>query len=249
MNIDVEILEQKYKVNLKVGLDISIPFSDSLDQVNCFYAPFFKSEPVRIGDFVGSVIEGGPVNFNNIFLNVHGNGTHTECIGHLTKEIISVNNILKEYIFINHLISITPEKKNNGDLVIEKQTLEPILNDLNVQTLSIRTLPNDILKRSKKYSGTNPIYFSKEAMDYIVSKNVKHLLVDIPSVDREEDNGLLLAHRSFWKDDRALNCTITELIYVPDEAPDGVYLLLLQTAPMELDAVPSRPILYPLIYA
>ena len=111
MNIDVEILEQNYKVNLKAGIDISIPLSDSLDQVNCFYAPFFKSEPVRIGDFVGSVIEGGPVNFNNIFLNVHGNGTHTECIGHLTKEIISVNNILKEYIFINHLISITPEKK------------------------------------------------------------------------------------------------------------------------------------------
>jgi arylformamidase len=201
-----------------------------------------------MGTFVGSVLEGGPVNFNNILLNVHGNGTHTECIGHLTKELISVNSILKEYVFINHLISVTPEKKINGDLVIEKQTLEPILNDLNVQTLSIRTLPNDILKRSKKYSGTNPIYFSKDAMDYIVSKKVKHLLVDIPSVDREEDKGLLLAHRSFWKDERALNCTITELIYVPNEVSDGVYLLLLQTAPMEVDAVPSRPILYPLTY-
>ena len=172
MNIEVEILEQKYKVNLKEGIDISIPLSDSLDQVNCFYAPLFKSEPVRMGTFVGSVLEGGPVNFNNILLNVHGNGTHTECIGHLTKELISVNSILKEYVFINHLISVTPEKKINGDLVIEKQTLEPILNDLNVQTLSIRTLPNDILKRSKKYSGTNPIYFSKDAMDYIVSKKV-----------------------------------------------------------------------------
>ncbi|MBK8242972.1 MAG: cyclase family protein [Saprospiraceae bacterium] len=248
MNIEVEILKQKYKVNLKAGIDISIPLSDSLDQVNCFYAPLFKSEPVRMGTFVGSVLEGGPVNFNNILLNVHGNGTHTECIGHLTKELISVNSILKEYVFINHLISVTPEKKINGDLVIEKQTLEPILIDLNIQTLTIRTLSNDILKRSKKYSGTNPIYFSKDAMDYIVSKNVKHLLVDIPSVDREEDNGLLLAHRSFWKDERALNCTITELIYVPNEVPDGVYLLLLQAAPMELDAVPSRPILYPLTY-
>jgi len=248
MKIEVEILEQKYKINLKAGIDISIPLSDSLDQVNCFYAPLFKSEPVRMGTFVGSVLEGGPVNFNNILLNGHGNGTHTECIGHLTKELISVNSILQEYVFINHLISVTPEKKINGDLVIEKHTIEPILNDLNIQTLTIRTLSNDILKRSKKYSGTNPTYFSKEAMDYIVSKNVKHLLVDIPSLDREEDNGLLLAHRSFWKDERALNCTITELIYVPNEVADGVYLLLLQTAPMELDAVPSRPILYPLTY-
>ena len=72
--------------------------------------------------------------------------------------------------------------------------------------------------------------------------------MDIPSVDREEDYGLLLAHRSFWKQERSQDCTITELIYVPDSLKDGLYLLFLQTPAMELDAVPSKPILYPLMY-
>ncbi|MBK9767712.1 MAG: hypothetical protein IPP63_12210 [Chloracidobacterium sp.] len=37
--------------------------------------------------------------------------------------------------------------------------------------------------------------------------------------------------------------TITELIYVPNEVSDGVYLLNLQIAPFATDAAPSRPML------
>jgi hypothetical protein len=40
--------------------------------------------------------------------------------------------------------------------------------------------------------------------------------------------------------------TITELIYVPAEVNDGLYLLNLQVAPFVADAAPSRPVLYPL---
>lgn len=36
-------------------------------------------------------------------------------------------------------------------------------------------------------------------MEFIVQKGFKHILVDFPSVDREEDEGRLLAHRAFWK--------------------------------------------------
>ena len=84
---------------------------------------------------------------------------------------------------------------------------------------------------------------------------VDHLLVDLPSVDRMQDNGLLLAHRAFWgmpQGSAALSqathphATITELIYVPDNVADGNYLLNLQVAPLDADAAPSRPLLYPL---
>jgi hypothetical protein len=34
------------------------------------------------------------------------------------------------------------------------------------------------------------------------------------------------------------------LIYVPNEVPDGTYILNLQIAPFENDASPSKPILY-----
>jgi hypothetical protein len=80
------------------------------------------------------------------------------------------------------------------------------------------------------------------------------LLIDLPSVDREEDEGKLLAHKAFWnvKDvnnlntDACLNCTITEMIYVNNEVQDGSYILNLQIASFENDASPSKPVLYSL---
>jgi hypothetical protein len=77
-------------------------------------------------------------------------------------------------------------------------------------------------------------------------RGIKHLLIDLPSVDRENDGGALAFHHQFWGVPDKLNFerTITELIYVPDSVEDGTYLLELQTAPFENDASPSRPILY-----
>ena len=81
---------------------------------------------------------------------------------------------------------------------------------------------------------------------------MKHLLIDLPSVDREQDEGKVLAHHAFWqypdtiKKER-LDCTITELIFVDNTIKDGFYLLNLSIASFELDASPSKPILYSLI--
>ena len=43
---------------------------------------------------------------------------------------------------------------------------------------------------------------------------------------------------------RRPQCTITELAYVDDTVPDGVYLMSLQIPAFGGDAVPSRPLLY-----
>ena len=122
------------------------------------------------------------------------------------------------------------------------------VNNNQIDALIIRTIPNEINKRKKNYSHTNPPYFLKEAMDYIVNQGVRHLLVDVPSVDKEKDGGQLVAHKSFWKfpDDIRHGCTITELIYVPKIIEDGMYLLNLQCVPFENDASPSRPLLFKL---
>jgi hypothetical protein len=44
-----------------------------------------------------------------------------------------------------------------------------------------------------------------------------------------------------------MHASITELIVVPENTQDGLYLLNLQFAPIESDASPSRPVIYPLI--
>jgi hypothetical protein len=41
-----------------------------------------------------------------------------------------------------------------------------------------------------------------------------------------------------------MDCTITELAFVPDDVKDGLYLLNLQVAPFDNDAAPSRPLLF-----
>ena len=103
-----------------------------------------------------------------------------------------------------------------------------------------------------KYSNTNPAYLSEEAAVFIREKGIKHLLIDLPSVDKEHDEGKLLAHKAFWnvKDvavlnaDARMDCTITELIFVETAIEDGSYLLNLQMASFVNDASPSKPILY-----
>lgn len=76
-----------------------------------------------------------------------------------------------------------------------------------------------------------------------------HLLIDLPSVDKEHDGGKLTAHKTFWNYPKAprKEATITEMIFVPNAVKDGLYLLNLQVAPFENDASPSRPVIYPLL--
>jgi kynurenine formamidase len=152
------------------------------------------------------------------------------------------------------LISITPTQVG-GDEIITKAQIAEKLNGGKPEALVIRTLPNALSKKNRNYSHTNPPYLTEEAAAYIREIGITHLLIDLPSVDREEDEGKLLAHKAFWNvknvavlnADARLDCTITELIYVPDTVLDGNFLLNLQIASFENDASPSKPVLYALI--
>lgn len=240
-----------FQIDLSKPIDISIPLSNTDKNPIAWYIEKPEIEPVKFGDWVGKVSEGSSTNFNNIFFNPHGHGTHTECLGHITREFYSINQCLKQFFFTAELISIEPENVND-DLVITKHQIEKALNGKNLEAIVIRTLPNLQTKKSTNYSKTNPPYLAEEAAIYIREIGIQHLLIDLPSVDREEDEGKLLAHKAFWnvKDvnnlnaDARLNCTITEMIFVEDEIQDGSYFLNLQIASFENDASPSKPILY-----
>ena len=104
-------------------------------------------------------------------------------------------------------------------------------------------------KKGMQYSHTNPPYLLEEAATFLKEKGIEHLLIDLPSVDKESDEGALVCHNTFWntKGKLRLNATITEFIYVANTIEDGTYFLNLQVAPFENDASPSRPVLYGII--
>lgn len=233
------------------GIDCSIPLQASPENPRAWYVDAPVIEPVRTDQWTGSVAEGGSVNFRNIFFNPHGHGTHTECLGHITPEVYSVNDVRIEPFMKAQLISITPENRTlpdgTVDSVVTASQVADALQSTETEALLIRTLPNDPKKRSTNYSSTNPTYFDAAIVDLLDKAGVKHLLVDVPSVDREQDNGALVFHHAFWgvPHNQRFDRTITELIYIDDAAEDGLYLLSIETAPFVNDATPSRPVIYP----
>jgi kynurenine formamidase len=245
------LINNTFVIDLSKPIDISIPLTNTAANPIAWYIEKPEIEPVRFGDWVGKVSEGSSTNFNNIFFNPHGHGTHTECLGHITREFYSINQCLKQFFFTAELISVEPEKKDE-DLVITRSQIEKALKGKTPEAIVIRTLPNPESKKHTNYSKTNPPYLLEEAAAFIRENGIKHLLIDLPSVDREEDEGKLLAHKAFWnvKDvnnlnaDARLDCTITEMIFVDDNVSDGNYILNLQIASFENDASPSKPVLY-----
>jgi kynurenine formamidase len=208
-----------------------------------------RIEPVRNGEWVGEVKSGGSVNFRNIFFNPHAHGTHTECVGHISPEIENVNQHLKNYFFIAELITVLPEQAENGDFIITKKQLENLLDGKNPEAVILRTIDNSDVKLELNWSNTNPPYLAEDAAKYLAEKNVDHLLLDLPSVDKEVDGGKLLSHHAFWEypHNTKFHRTITEFIYVPNSVFDGRYFLNLQTAPFDNDATPSRPVLFKML--
>ncbi len=245
MNTEININNKKYKTDLSKPLDISIPLREGDKNVIAWYAPPVKIEPVRMGDWVGEVVQGGSVNFKNVFFNPHAHGTHTECVGHISNEFVSLNQHLKTFFFLSEVITIEPKKIKDDCIIMLEQLLLSSKGN-KPEALIIRTLPNSVTKQTRHYSNTNPPYLHHDAAKWMCESGIKHLLLDLPSVDKEKDDGKLLAHRAFWNYPAAprFDATITELIFVPDEIKDGTYLLNLQITSLENDASPSKPVLY-----
>lgn len=245
MNISITHKDINYTIDLNQGIDLSIPFEVN-GSLNAYFAPKVKMEPVRMGDWVGEVTQGASVNYRNISFNPHGSGTHTECVGHIDRQIHSINQNFKEFHCLSQIISVEPKWVEAEGRVIMPDQLPKLEG---VPAVILRTIPNEISKRTSNYSGSDPAYLHPETVANLVSNGCRHLIIDLPSLDREEDGGKLTAHKVFWNYPQTprMDCTITELAFIPDSVADGIYLLNLQVAPFENDASPSRPVIYPLI--
>ena len=247
MKAQIEWQGKPYEANLKSPMSIAIPLKDGTENPNCYFAEPVKFEVIRGDGFVGSIKLGGTVNHKKIIISPHGNGTHTECYGHISDSDAVIATQLQQHFHIAQLVSVTPLRVGE-DKIIDDSVLEVERIEYGISSLIVRTLPNSSEKLLNNYSGTNPPYFTKEAMQSLVNNGIEHLVTDLPSVDREQDGGMLAAHKAFWQFDNDLraNATITELAFIPEEIEDGLYLIDLQVLSLHLDASPSNPILYSL---
>jgi arylformamidase len=254
-------------VDLARPADLALELDFAGPQPRHFGAPRASSRPYETPGFSfrGSVERGSSCNCELITLIPHCNGTHTECAGHLTLEHLDAWRVVPAGLIPALLLSVAPEEPGDegseplpapADRLITRRALErawPAALPFAPRALVIRTLPNDPGKRARDYTVQIPPYLSQQAAALLVGRAVRHLVVDLPSIDRAHDEGRLTAHRLFFGLPRGAvqlaaatrpDATITELAFIPDRIADGVYLLELQVPALTGDAVPSRPLLY-----
>jgi kynurenine formamidase len=264
---------RRWRADVTAPADLAIVLEFNGAQPSFFVATPASSEPLRIGSFTGSVASGASCNCAVHALAPHCHGTHTECIGHVTRNPVTIASLTPVAPCVALVVSVRPEPLGAAatalqgdhaaadDLVIRRAALAAAASawlDAPCTAVVIRTLPNGADKRHRAYSGSpSPApYFLPEAMRWLVERGVTSLVVDLPSLDRADDGGRLAAHREYWGlppgSDDATQATrgqalVTELAYVPDSVADGPYLLDLQVPAFGSDAAPSRPVLYPLL--
>ncbi len=257
--------DRKYSLDTSKFIDLSIPYNFNGPQPNFYDVEPGKLKSLVAGDQSWSVAEGAGCNVPEINMNIHCTGTHTECVGHLLEKDSDVSACLENFLMSAILITINPQPfgdcpdryhaaVEDDESVISTDRFfreykqwfmaEP-------DALIIRTDPNPEKKKFTKYSDQPAPFFTNGAISMICDTTIKHLVVDLPSVDRFADNGILGNHRIFWGDGHnpkgevnpESEKTITELAYIPNHVEDGFYFLNIQIPHFLCDAAPSRPLL------
>ena len=261
-----------------IEVDLSSPVSLALEldfdgpQPRHFGAPLATSRPYAVPGFSGSVASGASCNCAVVTLIPHCNGTHTESAGHLTLEPLDVHRVAPAGFVPALLITVTPVLRSGtsetsepppraGDRLVTRSDIErrwPRTLAFDPQALIIRTGGTATAAASTTSAsgdGPPPPYMSREAARLLVERGIQHLVIDVPSIDREHDEGRLCAHRLFFglppgehslAQARRPGATVTELAHIPSVLGDGPCLLQLQMPALRGDAVPSRPVLYSL---
>jgi kynurenine formamidase len=269
--LEVEFITQgrRWRADLSQPVDLAITLEFPGPQPRFFAEAPAWVEPLRVGHFTGAVSGGASCNCGVYTFAPHCHGTHTECVGHVTDDGTALASLTPAAPTLALLVTVRPQPfaaagvESAGPHAPDDPVITRALLDVAASrwahdpwtALVVRTLPNDPLKRQKVYDGACPApYFTADAMAWVVDRAVTSLVVDLPSLDRADDGGLLLAHRTFWglppgvrdaRQARRGRALVTEFAYVPDTALDGLYLLDLHVPAFAADAAPSRPVLYP----
>jgi arylformamidase len=262
---------RRWQAELHCPFDLAITMEFDGPQPRFFASSGAVAVPLRAGAFTGDVAAGASCMCGVHTLAPHCHGTHTECVGHLTGDGTHVAALTPIPPALAAVVTVRPGPLGlishdrprliaATDLVITRAMLAAAAAAWAGDpwtALVVRTMPNEPAKTHRHYEGPCPApYFTADAMNWIVERGVTSLVVDLPSLDRAEDGGGLIAHHVYWglapgvRDAqlaRRGHALVTELAYVPATAADGLYLLDLQVPAFGADAAPSRPVIYPLL--
>lgn len=269
MIIRISHENQEYEIDTSQSVDISIPYNFNGKQPNFYDVDKGELSPLKTGGYSWSVADGASCNVPEISMNIHCSGTHTESVGHLLENTGDIGSLLKDGLLPTVLITVTTELFHQTDdnyhcdvsgdeSIITADSIKIQFDKwkhLRPQALIIRTLPNSTDKQFIRFNESPPPFFTNKALRYIHELGIKHMIVDLPSVDRMSDNGILGNHRIFWGDGNNPNGevnpksekTISELAYIPNSVEDGFCFLNIQIPHFVCDAAPSRPLLYRVI--
>ena len=260
-----QALGRSYEADVGKPLSLAIPLDFAGAQPSCFDAPRAAAQPLRAGGFVGDTRAGGSCNCEVVTLTPHCNGTHTECVGHVTDDRVAVSERVPGGLVLARLVTVAPEAASGST---ESSDPQPSPDDRLITAVALAAacaragepLPSALVVRTtgedphRDYRGPAPAPFlTREAAAWLVARGIDTLVLDLPSADRADDGGWLTAHRIFFGlppgSRRAADATrprasITELAWIGPAVPDGLYLLDLQMPPFLADAAPSRPLLF-----
>ncbi len=263
-----EVGGRRLQVDFSKPRSIAIPLDFAGPQPSCFGAPRADARPLRAGGFVGDTRAGGSCNCEVLTLAPHCNGTHTECVGHVTDQRVAISERLPGGVQLALLVTVLPVAASDaaedsdprpapGDRLVTAASLDSSIErhaGPNPSALIVRTVTGGTGPH-REYPGPTPApYLSRQAAAWMVERGIETLVLDLPSADRGDDGGRLAAHRIFFGlppgsrnacDSRRPNASITELAWIGSEIVDGLYLLDLQIPHFLTDAAPSRPLLYP----
>jgi len=240
------ITELISKAKLDHCIDITISLNFAGLNPNAYHASSPAEEVIKMGTFVGSVAKGGAVNYTKISLTPHGNGTHTECYGHISPDAEATIDKASKFLLTAFVVEVET-KKQGHDQLITLEDLKLALGNNKPEAIIIKTLPNSENKLTQVYSGKNPTYPEPGIGAWLAGIGVEHWVIDLPSVDREEDGGKLINHRDFWQHPHATRvyALITELAFIPEYTKSGWYVLQWSACRWKTDAAPSRLLIYP----
>jgi arylformamidase len=226
-----------------------------------FGAPPAESKPLILGGFSGSVARGASCNCHRVMIAPHCHGTHTESVGHLTLTQPKLAELLPLAPLPALLLTVTtapapisdedsdPAPRPGDRLITRKGLLKAWPDALPFE-------PKALLIRSRGTADpANPPFLTRQATEEIIARDISHLVLDLPSIDRTVDGGKLTAHRVFFglptgstdlNDATRAHATLTELAQFPSSVIDGPCGLMIQIPAWQGDAAPSRPIHLPL---
>ncbi|MFK7769471.1 MAG: cyclase family protein [Mariniblastus sp.] len=272
MKLTIEHHDTKYSCDTRESKSLAIKMDFEGPQPNHFGTEKAKTSVLKIEGFTGDTKKGGSCNVDTLEIIPHCNGTHTETVSHIVDEDIWIGHAAMDVMSLAMLITVTPENAKGAiesyrppladeDKIITaaalKKAIATVGDPIKVKpsSLIIRTTPNDIDKCSRAYSAKqSPSFLTIEAMELVNELGFNHLLVDVPSVDKMYDDGLLTNHHIFWQvvekthtltGETRQDKTISEMIFVDDAIADGLFILNLQVPAFCSDAAPSRPIIFP----